>query len=67
MKTSLNLPHLDGLVFADTQFSEKGRIDVSLGAAVYTQIIEGTVVKGNHNEPIAISSALEEMHRVGLC
>ena len=58
MKASLNLPHLDDLILADSQFPDKGRIDVLFGAAVYIQIIERTVVKGKGNESIATSSAL---------
>lgn len=58
MKTSLVLPHLEGLVLADPQYMDKNHIDMLLGASVYSRIVLGTVIKGKVNEPIATSSAL---------
>ena len=46
MKTILRLPYLNGLVLADSQYIDKGHIDVLLGATVYSRILEGTVIKG---------------------
>ena len=53
MVTSLKLPHLEGLRLADPQYMCAAHIDVLLGASVYSQIIEGSVVKGRADEPIA--------------
>ena len=50
MKTNLRLPYLDGLVLADPQYMDKVHIDVLLGAAVHSRIVEDTVIKGNYNE-----------------
>ena len=45
--THLVLPHLSSLVLADPQYMDEGHIDVLLGTAVYTRIVEGTFFKGN--------------------
>ena len=58
MIPSLKLPHLEGLSLADPQFMKNSHIDVLLGAAVYSRIVEGSVIKGKINEPLATNSAL---------
>ena len=58
MHTTLVLPHFSGLVLADPQYIDKSHIDLLLGAAVYTRIVEGAFIKGNLNEPLATPSAL---------
>ena len=52
MHTTLVLPHLSSLVLDDPQYMDKSHIDMLLGAAVYTRIVEGAFIKGNLNEPL---------------
>ena len=54
----LQLDYLEGLELADPNCMNKGHIDLLLGASVHARIIEGRVIKGNFNEPIATSSWL---------
>ena len=51
-------PHLKGLQLADPQFMEPSHVDVLLGAAFYSLIVEGAVIKGASTEPIAIKTTL---------
>ena len=58
MRTSIKLPHLDGSMLADPQYMEPSQIDLLLGASVYSQIVEGSVIKGRMNEPIETRTSL---------
>ena len=58
MVTPSSLSHFDGLDLADPQFMDRSPNDILLDAVVYSQIIEGSVVKGKPNELIAIHSEL---------
>ncbi|XP_018358630.1 PREDICTED: uncharacterized protein LOC108758261 [Trachymyrmex cornetzi] len=46
-------PHLDGLQFADPQFSRPGAIDLILGADLYGSIIAEDLVRGSPDSLIA--------------
>ena len=50
--------HLQGLQLADPQYLDQSHVDVLLGAAFYSSIVEGSVVKGQPQEPIAIKTTL---------
>ena len=53
MNSTLVLPHLSGLVLAVSQYLDKSYIDGLWGAAIYTLIVKGALIKGNLNEPTA--------------
>ncbi|XP_046399398.1 uncharacterized protein LOC124165903 [Ischnura elegans] len=53
-----NWPHLKELELADPKYFQAGQIDLLLGAAVHARVVEGRVVKGEANHPIAMATAL---------
>ncbi|XP_046396977.1 uncharacterized protein LOC124163913 [Ischnura elegans] len=53
-----NWPHLKELELADPKYYQAGQIDLLLGAAVHARVVEGRVVKGEANHPIAMATAL---------
>ncbi|XP_046396398.1 uncharacterized protein LOC124163497 isoform X1 [Ischnura elegans] len=53
-----NWPHLKELELADPKHYQAGQIDLLLGAAVHARVVEGRVVKGEANHPIAMATAL---------
>ena len=55
---SLNLRHLKRLELADPNYLDSGHIDVLLGASVHARIMEGRIVRGQKEEPIASHSTL---------
>lgn len=50
--------YLEGLSPADPDFDKPGPIELLLGAAVHTKIIEDKVVKGGLREPVAMQTVL---------
>ncbi|XP_046406926.1 uncharacterized protein LOC124171707 isoform X2 [Ischnura elegans] len=53
-----NWPHLKELELADPKYFQARQIDLLLGAAVHARVVEGRVVKGEANHPIAMATAL---------
>ncbi|XP_046388857.1 uncharacterized protein LOC124157853 isoform X1 [Ischnura elegans] len=53
-----NWPHLKELELADPKYYQAEQIDLLLGAAVHARVVEGRVVKGEANHPIAMATAL---------
>ena len=58
MSSTLNLPHLKGLQLADPRYMDGSHIDVLLGAGVFTDILDGEIIRSKHQEPAAIKTAL---------
>ena len=52
------LTYLNGLELADSNFMDKGHIDLLLGASIHSRIIKGRVIRGRENEPIASLASL---------
>ena len=54
-----NFPHLQGLKLADCfETKHSKRIDMLIGLDSYFQFIQGDVIRGNPNEPVALNSKL---------
>ena len=54
-----NFPHLQGLKLADCfETKHSKRIDMLIGLDSYFQFIQGDVIRGNPNEPVALKSKL---------
>lgn len=53
-----NWLHLKGLQLANNEFTSPNSIDIILSTDVYVQIIEGGLVKGDENSPIAQKTKL---------
>ena len=58
MSSTLNLPHLKGLQLADPRYMDGSHIDVLLGAGVFTDILDGEIIRSKHQEPAVIKIAL---------
>ena len=58
IRSSSEMSHISGLNLADPNFMDPGHIDLLLGAAIHARIVEGQVVRGKENEPIATCSLL---------
>jgi len=52
-------PHLEGLTFADPNYSISGPVDIILRADVYPQIIEDGIVRRDAQSPIAQRTKLD--------
>ncbi|XP_046407913.1 uncharacterized protein LOC124172514 isoform X1 [Ischnura elegans] len=50
--------HLKDLVLADPNFAQNAPIELLLGAAVHARVVEGDIIKGKPNQPIATATAL---------
>lgn len=55
---SCQFHHLNSLEIADPQFLRAGQIDLLLGSAIHSKIVEGEIVRGRENEPIATKTVL---------
>lgn len=55
---TLEIPHIQGLSLADPEFRKSGPIDLIIGADLYGELIDGPIVKGPKNFPIAQSTLL---------
>lgn len=51
-------PHLNGITLADQSFFKPGRIDILLGADVYSNVIMDGIIRGEKGMPIAQRTAL---------
>jgi len=51
-------PYLNDLQLADPQFNSPGKIDIILGAEIYSQIIEEGLIRGPLNAPTAQCTTL---------
>ncbi|XP_044760854.1 uncharacterized protein LOC123318300 [Coccinella septempunctata] len=59
LNTDLNdYDHIRNLNLADPKFHSNGSIELLLGASVYAEILEGTIIRGKVDEPIAINTSL---------
>ena len=51
-------PQLQNVLLADPHYAKPGSIDIILGAELYEHFLEGSIIKGASNAPIAQASKL---------